>query len=124
MTKYLLAIMLSLVLLCACTGGSTSTPMPGELKILDHGLTTHEFTGGMPESTAIVKGRAQNVGSSTINYAQIAVEFYAAGGDFVGKASAITQNLRPGEIWYFSVQLTSTDAWKSVKYKIGASTKQ
>jgi len=98
-------------------------PATGELKILDHALTTHEFTGGMPQSTAIVKGRAQNAGNSTISFAQIAVDFYAAGGDLIGSASAITQNLKPGEIWYFSVQLTSVDAWKSVEYKIGASTK-
>jgi len=77
----------------------------------------------MPQSTAIVKGRAQNTGSSAINFAQIAVDFYASGGNLVGSASAVTQNLKPGEIWYFSVQLTSVDAWKSVKYKIAASTK-
>ena len=123
MSKYLVAVVLSLVLLCACAGGSTGVPATGDLKILDHALTTHEFTGGMPQSTAIVKGRAQNVGDSTVGFAQIAVDFYAAGGSLVGSASAITQNLQPGEIWYFSVQLTSTDAWKSVKYEIAASTK-
>ncbi len=122
MAKYLLVV-ISLVLLSACAGGSTSAPMQGELKILDHSLSTHEFTGGTPQSTATVKGRAQNVGESPINYAQIAVDFYTKDGSSVGMASAVTQNLKPGEIWYFSVQLASADAWKSVKYKIVASTK-
>lgn len=102
-------------------GGCSEKVPQGELKILDHGLMTHEFAGGMPQSTAIVTGRAQNVGGSMISIAQIAVDFYDAGGSPVGNASAVTQNLGPGQIWYFSVQLTGPDAWKSVKYNIVAS---
>jgi len=104
------------------TGGADSPS--AELRILSHSMTTHQFTGGMPESTAVVKGRAQNVGNSTIKFASIAVNFYDKDGNVIGAASGVTQNLGPGEVWDFNVQFAGPDAWKSVDYDIAASTSQ
>ena len=119
-------IMLSLLAVFVCIAGCSSpAPEPqGELKILSTpDIRTHEFTGGMPQSTATVLGQAQNVGTATIGVAQITVEFYDAGGRLVGTASTTKDNLKPGEDWTFSAQITGPDAWKSVKYKVSTSMK-
>ena len=128
-TIRIIAVALILVLsMCLVGCAETQTDggnLPGEeLQILSHSMTTHEFTGGMPESTAVVRGRAQNVSNSTINFASIAVNYYDKNGDLIGTASATRQNLGPGEIWDFNVKFAGPDAWKSVDYDIGASTKQ
>jgi len=112
------------LVLSVVIGGCAKPQAPaGELKILSHRLTTHGFAGGMPQSTATVTGRAQNVGTASINYAQIAVNYYDKDGRFLATASAIMQNLAPGQVWDFTVLFQGTDAWKSVKYDIAASTK-
>jgi len=92
-----------------------------ELQILSHSMTTHQFTGSMPESTAVVKGRAQNISNSTINFASIAVNYYDKGGNLIGTASGVKQNLSSGEVWDFNIKLAGPDAWKSVDYDIAAS---
>jgi len=110
----------------ACAEMSTDgTNLVGEeLQVLSHSMTTHQFTGSMPESTAVIKGRVQNISNSTINFASIAVNCYDKDGNLIGTASAIRQNLGPGEVWDFNVQFAGPDAWKSVDYDIAASTRQ
>jgi len=125
----IVAVALMLVLpLCLIGCAETQTNdgnLPGEeLQILSHSMTVHQFTGGMPQSTAVVRGRAQNVGSSTINFASIVVNYYDKNGNLLDTSSAIRQSLAPGEIWDFNVQFAGSDAWKSVTYGIAASTKQ
>jgi len=114
------------ICLVGCAGTQTQGGnLPGEeLQILSHSMTTHQFTGGMPESTAVVKGRARNVSNSTIASASITVNYYDKNGNLIDTSSAIMQNLGPGEIWDFNVQSAGTDAWKSVSYDIAASTNQ
>jgi hypothetical protein len=119
------ALILSLLAIfvgCATseTGGEASA---GELKILSHSMTVHEFTGGAPQSTAVVRGRAQNVSNVTISFAMIAVNFYDKNKNLLATASAAKQNLRPGEVWDFNVKTVGPDAWKIVGYDIAASTK-
>jgi len=77
----------------------------------------------MPQSTATVTGRTQNVGTDTVDYAQIAVNYYDKNGKFLATRSAVRQNLGPGEIWDYTVLFEGLDAWKSVKYDIAASTR-
>jgi hypothetical protein len=127
MKQQLIAIALILSLLaifagCATsgTGGEASV---GEMKILSHSMTVHEFTGGAPQSTAVVRGRAQNVSNVTISIAMIAVNFYDKNKNLIANVSAVKQNLQPGAAWDFSVQTVSPDAWKIVSYDIAASTK-
>jgi hypothetical protein len=95
----------------------------GELRILSQSMTVHEFTGGAPQSTAVVRGRAQNVGNVTIASAKVAVNFYDKNKSLIATASAVRQNLHPGEVWDFSVQTVGPDAWKIISYDIAASTK-
>ena len=115
---FLIPVMVTGVIGCTRPQASTS-----ELKILSHHLTNHEFAGSMPQSTATVIGRAQNVGTTVINYAQIAVNYYDKDGILLATSSAVRQNLDPGEIWDYAVLFQGPDAWKSVRYEIAASTK-
>ena len=114
---------LILTLLIASFGCAKSgTGDVGELKILSHSMTVHEFTGGAPQSTAVVLGRAQNVGNAVIVSAMIAVNFYDKNKNLIATASAVKQNLQPNEVWYFNVKTVGLDAWKSISYDIAAST--
>lgn len=120
------ALVLSLVLVsfgCAKQGARNSELSVGQLKILSHSMTVHEFTGGAPQSTAVVRGRAQNIGSASIGSAMIAVNFYDKNRNQIATASAVKQNLQPGETWDFSVQTVGPDAWKIISYDIAASMK-
>ena len=123
MKQRIMAIALILPLLAGLVGCAKQGELSGKLKILSHSMTVHEFTGGAPQSTAVVRGRAQNVGSATIGSAMIAVNFYDKNKNLIATASAVKQNLQPGEVWDFSVQTIGPDVWKIVSYDIAASTK-
>jgi hypothetical protein len=121
----IVATILILTLLIVSFGCARSgTQDVGELKILSHSMTVHEFAGGAPQSSAVVIGRAQNVSNVTINFAMIAVSFYDKNKNLVATASAVKQNLQPNEMWDFNVKTVGPDAWKIVSYDIAASTKQ
>lgn len=115
---------LTLVLLVYAAGCNKTETQSSELRILSHSMTVHGFTGGTPQSTVIVTGRAQNASDITIRLATVAVNFYDKNKKLITTASAIYENLRPGEVWDFTVKTVSPDAWKIVSYDIAASTKQ
>jgi hypothetical protein len=116
-------LMLSVVaVFIGCATHDGNVPR-GELKILSHNMTVHEFTGGTPQSTAVVVGRAQNVGNAAIGSAMVAVNFYDKNKKLMATASAVKQNLQPGEVWDFSAKTIGPDAWKIVSYNIAASMK-
>jgi hypothetical protein len=123
MKQRIIAITLVLPLLIAYFGCANQGELSGELKILSHSMTVHEFTAGAPQSTAVVLGRAQNVGNATIGSAMIAVNFYDKNKNLLATASAVKQNMQPGEVWDFNVKTVGPDAWKIVSYDIAASMK-
>jgi hypothetical protein len=123
MKQRIIAITLVLPLLIAYFGCANQGELSGELKILSHSMTVHEFTAGAPQSTAVVLGRAQNVGNATIGSAMIAVNFYDKNKKLIATASAVKQNMQPGEVWDFNVKTVGPDAWKIVSYDIAASMK-
>jgi hypothetical protein len=123
MKQRIIAITLVLPLLIAYFGCANQGELSGELKILSHSMTVHEFTAGAPQSTAVVLGRAQNVGNATIGSAMIAVNFYDKNKNLLATASAVKQNMQPGEVWDFNVKTIGPDAWKIVSYDIAASMK-
>jgi hypothetical protein len=123
MKQRIIAITLVLPLLIASFGCAKQGELSGQLKILSQSMTVHEFSGGAPQSTAVVRGRAQNVSNVTISIAMIAVNFYDKNKNLLATASAAKQNLQPGEVWDFSVQTVGPDAWKIISYDIAASTK-
>ena len=112
------------ICLVGCTDTNGGSPPSEELQLLSHSMTVHEFTGGMPESTAMVRGRVKNTSNSNISFASIAVDFYDADRNLIDSSSAIRQNLGPGQVWDFNVQITGPDAWKSVDYDIMPSVKR
>ena len=116
----LFLITMMVITIVGCTRPKSST---SELKILSHHLTNHGFAGSMPQSTATVTGRAQNSGTTVINYAQIAVNYYDKNGILLATSSAVRRDLNPGEIWDYTILFQGPDAWKSVRYEIAASAK-
>jgi hypothetical protein len=123
MKQQIIAIALILPLLAGSVGCAKQGELSGQLKILSQSMTVHEFSGGAPQSVAVVRGRAQNVSNVTISIAMIAVNFYDKNKNLLATASAAKQNLQPGEVWDYSVQTVGPDAWKIISYDIAASTK-
>jgi len=119
MKRYIVSIALLFCLVIA----SVSCASGGGLKILDQNLTVHEFSGGGPQSVAIVHGRAQNVTNTDINSATISVNFYDKDKKLIATGSAVKQNLRPNDTWEFSVQTIGPDAWKVISYDLAVHTK-
>jgi hypothetical protein len=123
MKQQLIAIALILPLLAGSVGCAKQGELSGQLKILSQSMTVHEFSGGALQSTAVVRGRAQNVGNATIGSAMIAVNFYDKNKNLIATASAVKQNMQPGEVWDFNVKTVGPDAWKIISYDIVASMK-
>jgi len=123
MKQQLIAIALILPLLIASFGCANQGELSGQLKILSQSMTVHEFSGGAPQSVAVVHGRAQNISQVAMNYATIAVNFYDKNKNLIATGSAVKQNLQPGEVWDYSVQTVGPDAWKIISYDIAASAK-
>jgi len=123
MKQRIIAIALVLPLLVVSVGCANRGELSGQLKILSHSMTVHEFTGGAPQSTAVVRGRAQNIGNATIGSAMIAANFYDKNKNLIATASAVKQNMQPGEVWDFNVKTVGPDAWKIISYDIAASMK-
>jgi len=95
------------------------------LDIISHQLTVRQFTGDLnsTKSVAIVSGVARNTSQAAINNPFIEVTFYDAQKTVIGSTSTYRELLEPAEIWNFSAQLTSPDAWKVRDYWITGSTK-
>lgn len=87
-------------------------------------MTVHEFAGAGPQSSAVVVGRAQNISTMDIKVAVVTVNFYDKNKQLMANASAVKENLRPGEFWDFTIKTVGPDAWKIVSYDISASTRQ
>ncbi len=118
MKQLIVAIALILPLLAGSISCDQQSKLSGQLKILSQNMTVHEFSGGSPQSVAVVYGSAQNVSHDAMNYATIAVNYYDKNKKLIAAESATKQNLQPGEIWDFSVQTVGPDAWKIVSYDI------
>ena len=113
----LLFILLMLPVL-ACSAGAG-------LEIISHQLSVRQFTGDLnsTKSVAIVSGVAKNAGKAPIDNPVIEVTFYDDQKNIIGSASTSRGFIEPGEIWNFSAQLTSPDAWKARDYRVTASAK-
>lgn len=86
--------------------------------LLEHALTVHEFTGAHPKSTAVITGKAENTGGSSLNNVVITAHFYNASGEEIATESATRENVEPYEMWNFTIQTTGPDAWKTKRYDI------
>ena len=95
------------------------------LEIISHQLSVRQFTGDLnsTKSVAIVSGAAKNNSNAPLNNPVIEVTFYDGRKNIIGSASTSRGFLEPGEVWNFSAQLTSPDAWKATDYRVTGSTK-
>jgi uncharacterized protein YcfL len=124
MNKLCTVIMIALlgVTLALAAGCSNQKDVPPDkieqLQIIDHNLAVHEFTGDKPKSTALVTGTAQNTGDTPINTAVLTAYFYTKDGELIATESAVRDNLAPGETWTFTIQTSSSDAWKVKRYEV------
>jgi hypothetical protein len=109
-------VYVAMLLVLLSTGCSTGS----RLQIVSHDLTTRQFTGDLnsTSSMAVVTGIAKNVDTIPLTQCNITVRYFDADKNIIGVSSAQKQFLEPGEVWSFSVQLTSPDAWKARSYDI------
>jgi hypothetical protein len=92
------------------------------LQIVSHDLTTRQFTGDLnsTKSMAVVTGIAKNIDTVPLTQCNITVRYFDADKNVIGVSSAYKQFLEPGEVWSFTVQLTTPDAWKARSYDISS----
>ena len=118
--RYWLLLLVVLLILpgIACATGAG-------LDIISHQLSVRQFTGDLngTKSIAIVSGQARNISNVSIDNPVIEVTFFDGQKNIIGTASASRRFLEPGEIWNFSAQLTSPDAWKVRDSRITGSAK-
>ena len=79
-----------------------SLPLSADLKILDHSLI-REDSGAVKVQVTV-----KNVGSSTIELAQVKVTFQGKEGEFIDSSSDAVMNLGAGETWDFEFTCTGT----------------
>lgn len=108
--------LVSLVIQVSCTSAAS-------LQISNPELTAREFTGAsnVKSSMAALTGIATNIKDTTARNCTITVTFYDEQSTNLGVASVSRESLGPGEVWNFTVQLTSPDAWKARSYEISTS---
>lgn len=92
----IIGIVSAMLLVAGCTG-TGSTPVAGELAVINHDMTRGE--SGSVEVQVTIK----NVGSVMVELAQVTVSFYDANKNLVDSSSDSVMNLRPGEIWAFEI---------------------
>ena len=105
----LLAVML---LVSSCFATSPAPPPRGELKILSHSMAR-----GASDSVA-VQVTIKNAGSSTIELAQVKVNFHDAQGKLIDSSSDAVMNLGPGESWSFEIACSGAGCDKAKSYEI------
>ena len=92
----IISILFAMLLVAGCTGMG-STPLAGELAVINHDMTRGE--SGSVEVQVTIK----NVGSVMVELAQVTVSFYDADKNLIDSSSDSVMNLRPGEIWDFEI---------------------
>jgi hypothetical protein len=114
----MLAVCIAVIFAASISCTSTSAIQMTSLQ-----LTAREFTGDVNKTSAMaaVTGMARNITDSSLKNVTVAVMFYDAEHNAVGRGSSSRESLAPGETWNFTVQLTSPDAWKARSYDINTS---
>jgi hypothetical protein len=119
----LIAVSVLFLLAAGCSEKTEdSTVSSGHVTVIDDSLAVHQFTGDHPRSTAVISGRAENSSDLSIDKVVITARFYNANGEVIATESATRDNVAPHEIWNFTIQTTSPDAWKTKRYDISVDT--
>jgi len=112
---YLIMSLLTVMLLAtSCFAISPTSPPAGELEILSHSMTRRD------SGTVEVQVTVKNVGSSTIELAQVKVNFYDLQGNLIFSSSDAVMNLRAGENWSFEIACPGASCDQVKNYEIEA----
>ena len=110
---YVIASILVVMLLATSCFAIGRTPPPaGELGILSHSMTSGD------SGSVEVQVTAKNVGFSTIELAQVTVNFYDAQENLIDSSNDAVMNLRPGESWNFEIACSAAGYDQVKKYEI------
>lgn len=104
-------VLIAMLLVAGCTGMG-STPLAGELAVINHDMTRGK--SGSVEVQVTIK----NVGSVMVELAQVTVSFYDADKNLIDSSSDSVMNLRPGEIWDFELACQGTRCNQVKSYEI------
>jgi len=113
---YLIAGILVAMLLatgCVIVNPASPMPQPGKLVIVSHDMA--ETDSGV-EVEAVVK----NAGSNMIDFAEVTVRFYDAGGTLIETKKDAVMNLRPGESWTFTITCSGAGCDRVKRYDVEA----
>ena len=114
MKKWCIIAGIIVVVLLLASGCLTAGPAPaGKLEILSHKMVDGD---GEVRVQVLVK----NAGSSTIELAEVTVNFYAADGVLIGAEKDAVMNLRAGENWTFTLVCSGGDCDKVKTYDVKA----
>ena len=115
--KTLVRIIVPVSILCMALTSCASEPA---LQVLEHNITVREYTADKSQSTATVTGMAKNSSDWPINGCSIAVTFYDYQGTVVVTKTVAKEQMAPGEVWDFKIELKGAEAWKVARYKISS----
>jgi len=90
----------------------TTTSQVADLEILEYHDEVDDF------GLIHIRGKAKNVGSKALSYAEIRVKFYDVDGALLSTDIDNVNDLGPGEIWNFDVLYTGGEESKVATYKI------
>lgn len=109
--KLIMPLSVTCLLFISCTSGPN-------LQIIEHSIAVREFTADTSQSTATVKGVAENIGDRPADKCSISVTFYDYQGGIVGTKEELKERISPGEVWNFTIELKGKEAWNVAGYKI------
>ncbi len=112
---YIIAgILIVLLLTTGCIVMNSPPAQAGKLEVI-----THSMTGGSGSAEyAKVRATVKNVGSNTIELAEVMVKFYDANGVLIETAKDAVMNLKPGESWTFTFPCSGAGCDKIVSYSV------
>lgn len=108
---FVMASILTTMLVVGCTSSGSSPPPSGELAVINH-----EMTKG--ESGVAVRVTVKNVGSVMVELAQVTVSFYDADKNLIDSSSDSVMNLGAGETWDFEIACQGTGGNEIRSYEI------
>ncbi|MDD5312109.1 MAG: FxLYD domain-containing protein [Dehalococcoidia bacterium] len=118
--KILISLIMPLAVICLLSASCAAGP---NLQVVEHSIIVREFTADTSRSTATVTGAAENTGDRPARSCNISVTFYDYVGGIVGVKEATKEQVLPGEVWNFTIELKGKESWNVADYKISAISK-
>ena len=90
-------LLVAMLLVIGCAVVNPTPPQAGKLEVISHNMSKDD-SGRVGVSVTV-----KNVGSTTVEFAQVKVNFTNAQGNLIDSSSDGVMNLRPGESWNFRI---------------------